>query len=302
MNCPVCQLPAKFWCKAKDYEYHTTDEYFVYYQCADCFSIFIDPIPEDRLGVIYPSNYYSFNGMNNNWAFRLKEYLDKKLFKKLLSQIKGSQVNALDVGGGTGYLLDLLRSISKRIQFSQVVDIDPKLRAAAEAGGHAYSDAGIENFESQEKFHLILALNLIEHVSEPLRVLKKMKGMLADDGIILIKTPNTRSLDASLFRRSYWGGLHCPRHWIIFSDKSFRKISSDAGLRIRSFRFTQGGPFWAFSIIAALARNGIVKTSAARPLIYHPLFPIVSSFFAGFDFIRSIFFKTSQMFIVLEKD
>ena len=123
--------------------------------------------------------------------------------------------------------------------------------------------------------------------------------MLAPGGIILIKTPNTESWDARLFRKSYWGGLHCPRHWIIFSEKSFRLLVSKTKLSVSSLRYTQGGVFWAFSIIIYLHRKKILKVTRDRPVIFHPLFPLISSFFAAFDFIRRPLAKTSQMFIVL---
>ena len=142
-------------------------------------------------------------------------------------------------------------------------------------------------------------LNLVEHVADPLAVLQKASELLAPGGIILVKTPNNDSLDARLFRKSYWGGLHCPRHWVIFSEKSFRLLSESTNLRIKQLNYTQGAPFWSFSILATLYRKKQVRVSANRPIIFHWLFAPLSAFFALFDFIRAPFAKTSQMFIVL---
>jgi len=41
-------------------------------------------------------------------------------------------------------------------------------------------------------------------VRDPVAVLQKMSGMLAPDGLILIKTPNYDSLDARIFRHRNW--------------------------------------------------------------------------------------------------
>ena len=300
--CPVCQsIDTSAWSTAKDYEYHSTEKSYTYYHCHHCETIYIDPIPLDELKTIYPPNYYSFVEGGKNWAFHIKEWLDKKMFQKLLRQIKGDTINVLDVGGGTGWLLNLLKKIDSRINITQVVDIDAGAKQQAESRGHLYFEGRMEEFKSDKQFHLILMLNLIEHVSDPVAVIHNATQVFAPGGIMLIKTPNTKSWDARVFKNTYWGGLHCPRHWIIFSKKSFRLLVEKTKLSVSALHYTQGGPFWAFSIIVYLSRKKILKVSRERPVIFHPLFPLISSLFAAFDFIRRPFARTSQLFITLKQ-
>jgi 2-polyprenyl-3-methyl-5-hydroxy-6-metoxy-1,4-benzoquinol methylase len=287
---------------AKDYEYFSVEDEFTYYGCASCNTIFIHPLPVDRLKKIYPSNYYSFVNKPKNLVVRLKESLDKRFFKKILKQLPSKQINVLDVGGGTGWMIDVLKKTDKRIGITQIVDIDNKAKNIAEEKGHAYFEGTIETFTTDKRFHLILMLNLIEHVANPLAVLQKAESLLAPGGMIVIKTPNTVSWDARLYKKTYWGGLHCPRHWTIFSEKSFRILLQSTSLKINKLEYTQGAPFWAFSIIAALHRKKMVHVSAKRPIIFHWLFAPLSAFFAVFDFARKPFAKTSQMFILLGKE
>jgi 2-polyprenyl-3-methyl-5-hydroxy-6-metoxy-1,4-benzoquinol methylase len=287
---------------AKDYEYFSVEDEFTYYGCGDCNTVFIHPMPVDQLKKIYPANYYSFVNKPENSVVRLKEWLDKRFFKKIVKQLPGQPINVLDVGGGTGWMLDILKKTDKRIGLTQVVDMDEKAKSIAEEKGHAYFEGTIETFTTDKSFHLILMLNLIEHVADPLIVLQKAGSLLAPGGIIVIKTPNTNSWDARLYKKSYWGGLHCPRHWIIFSEKSFRILLRSTELKMNKLQYTQGAPFWAFSIIAALHRKGIVHVSAKRPVIFHWLFAPLSALFAVFDFARKPFAKTSQMFILLGKE
>lgn len=302
-NCPVCkQKNSSLWSVAKDYEYFSSAKEYNYYHCADCGTIFIHPIPTGQLKEIYPSNYYSFTSFSKNWVVRIKEWLDKKFFRKILKQFPDQSINVLDVGGGTGWIPGLLKKMDSRIGFTQIVDIDVEAKQIAEENGHAYFEGTIELFRTEKKFHLILLLNLLEHVANPLAVLQKTQTLLAPGGMIVIKTPNTDSWDARLFKNTYWGGLHCPRHWIIFSEKSFRLLLQSTFLHIKKLEYTQGAPFWAFSIIAALYRKKIVTISARKPIIFHWLFAPVSAVFAAVDFIRSPFAKTSQMFIILNKE
>jgi SAM-dependent methyltransferase len=303
VHCPVCQQQQiSLWSKAKDYEYFSVEDEFSYYNCGDCGTIFIDPVPLAQLKKIYPSNYYSFVNKGKNIVVRLKEWLDQRFFRKILKQLPGDTLSLLDVGGGTGWMLDVLKQTDKRIQYTQSVDIDEKARTAAEAKGHAYFEGTIEAFETDRKFDLILMLNLVEHVASPLAVLQKAEALLKPGGVIVIKTPNTQSWDARLFKNSYWGGLHCPRHWVIFSEKSFRHLLQSTGLEIKKLYYTQGAPFWAFSIIVSLFRKKRIHISAEKPVIFHWLFPPVSAFFAVFDFLRRPFAKTSQLFIILRSN
>ena len=287
------------WACARDVEYRTSDELFHYHRCASCQVLFIDPVPLDRLGVIYPRNYYSFQPEVRSFAFALKERLDRALFRSILAAIPGDALRVLDVGGGSGAQLDSVRESDARVRRTLVVDLDRDAAAQARARGHEYFCGRIEDFASDERFDFVLLLNLIEHVESPGRVLRKLRGMLAPGGALLVKTPNTDALDARLFRHTSWAGYHCPRHWVLFTRESFGALAQASGFTVRSFAYTQGAPFWAASLICWLERRGLASVTRERPAIYHPLFGPLSLLFAAFDFLRRPFAKTSQMFFVL---
>ncbi len=301
-NLPICTLCGKsefkYWGKCTDVEYHSTKDEYNFYECQNCKLLQIDPMPVDKLSIIYPSNYYSFVANKKTAVDNIKEWLDKRLFRKILAGLKGD-IKILDVGGGSGWLLNVIKSISDKVVFTQVVDLDKDAEKLAKENGHEYFCGKIEDFKTPQKFDFVLLLNLIEHVENPLAVLKNIESILSDQGVILIKTPNYDSLDARMFER--WGGLHCPRHWVLFSEQSFRKVAEKAGLKIKSLSYTQGAPFWTISVLAYMHKKKWTKLSAERPIVQHPLYPLFLGLFAGFDILRKPFAKTSQMFIVLSK-
>lgn len=305
MNCPICHnTDTQHYMSAKDYELCTTEKTYHYNLCNHCGSIFITEFPLHELDIIYPPHYYSNQGgsQKTSAVTAVKEYLDQRHFKKILGRIKSGSISVLDVGGGSGWLLDIVKKCSARVKKTTVVDLDPSAEALAKQKGHVFHRMPIEALETTEKFDFIMLLNLIEHVSNPALVLEKINTLLCDEGLLLIKTPNTDSWDRRLFKKFYWGGLHCPRHWILFNRESLTRVLHQSGFKITAFNYTQGAPQWTQSVLCTLSNFGIFKISKEKPIMAHPLMTPLLIFFAVFDFLRGRLFKTSQMFLLVQKD
>jgi len=300
-KCLACgSAEVEHWATAHDVEYASVTDEFRYVRCAACSALSIDPVPRERLGEIYPETYYSFGGGTGSIIEQVKQWLDRRMFKKLFAGIEGQELAALDVGGGSGWLLGEAKRVEPRLKRTVVVDIDGGAKAEAEAAGHVFYLSRVEEVEIDRKFDLIFLLNLIEHVDDPVAVLAKMRSLLAPGGRILVKTPNHDSWDARLFRHSSWGGYHCPRHWVIFTPESFALAAGKAGLGVVDVALTQGAPFWAVSLLEWLQRKGLAPVYADRPLFRHPLFGPLLGVSAAFDMLRKPFARSSQMFVQLK--
>lgn len=300
MTCLACgSADTAHWAKARDVEYCSTTESFDYLHCGDCAALSIDPVPLGRLGEIYPDTYYSFAPGKLSLAERVKQALDRRTFRTLFAAVEGDTLSALDVGGGAGWLLTQAKSVEPRLGATQVVDIDGSAQASAIAAGHGFFLGRIEEYETDQRFDVILMLNLIEHVDDPVAVLAKVRGLLKPGGRVLVKTPNHDSLDARMFRHHSWGGLHAPRHWVVFTPEAFRKAAGKARLKVDRLSLTQGAPFWAVSALEFLSRKGLVSIRRDRPMCDHPLFGPLLALFGGIDLVRGRFARTSQMFVEL---
>lgn len=298
--CLACGSAAlDHWAAARDVEYRTTIEQFDYRRCRDCDALSIAPVPRGRLAEIYPETYYSFSPVEPSVAERIKQALDRRMFARLFGSIPGERLSALDVGGGAGWLLAQARAVEPRLADTEVVDIDASAKAAAEKAGHAFFLGRIEDYQGDRRFDVVFLLNLIEHVDDPVAVLAKVRALLKPGGRVLVKTPNHDSLDARLFRHRNWGGLHAPRHWVVFTPESFRKATARAGLAVTRLDLTQGAPFWAVSALEWLGRKRLVSITRDRPMCAHPLFGPLLAAFGAFDMLRRPFMRTSQMFVEL---
>jgi SAM-dependent methyltransferase len=303
-TCPVCGGDRwSVFARARDVEYYSSDQTFTYLACGRCGSVYLDRPPVDRLHQIYPANYYSYGDQQNVRGIveRIKQYLDVRTFRGLLSRVQGDNLKVLDVGGGSGWLLNIVRIASSRVKETHEVDIDDGARARAVAAGHIFHHCKVEEFSCDDSFDLILMLNLIEHVSDPAGVLRAMGRLLSPKGLILIKTPNVRTIDCYIFRNHNWGGFHCPRHFVLFNRQSIMDLGERCGLRTVKVAYTQGAPQWACSILGWLGLKGWLDISAQHPLYKHPLYPVACALAAGFDFVRMPLMPTAQMFVVFQR-
>lgn len=297
--CPVCRGATEPWAHTTDVEYRTSDEIWYYARCLECGTLFLVRPPVDRLGEIYPGNYYSY-GSERSIPSRIKELLDRRTLRALCSGIPGTRLRLLDVGGGIGAVASLVRRIEPRIAESVIVDLDDRAAPGAEAAGHRFVTSRIEDFDEQSPFDVILMLNLIEHVADPLSVLAGARRRTSRDGRVLVKTPNVEGWDAKVLRHRDWGGYHAPRHWVLFTPKSFRRVAESAGFVVERIDLTQGGPFWTVGVLSMLERRGLLRRKPGQAMVQHRLFGPVVAGFAALDLVRARFGgRTSQMFVYL---
>ncbi|WP_226804129.1 class I SAM-dependent methyltransferase [Amylibacter sp. SFDW26] len=262
--------------------------------------MFVSPMLDDQLDLIYPSNYYAFGGAQETLAQKIKNYLDLRLFRKITDHFpQNTALNILDVGGGDGWLLDLFKQMDRKFGETWVVDLDQKAQEKAIAKGHNFHLGPIEMFTYDGKFDVILMLNLIEHVKDPRAVLLQIKSLLSGNGCVLIKTPNFNSLDAKLFKNNNWGGFHTPRHFVLFTQSSFESLAQEVGLKVTQSQLTQGAPFWAVSVTALAQKYGLIKVDYSKGMHRHWLYKVSTLLGAAFDILRGPFSDTSQMFITL---
>jgi 2-polyprenyl-3-methyl-5-hydroxy-6-metoxy-1,4-benzoquinol methylase len=300
--CNNCGADASaHWALATDIEYCTSERTWEYRRCSACGVIYLADPPVDRLSEIYPPNYYSYAISGRGSVLqKTKSALDRRQLKRFLAPLPAERVRLADIGGGVGALASSARAADRRVVDSIVVDLDPGCSDAAVAAGHRYVTGAVDDIEIGE-VDAILLFNLIEHVHHPVATLERLAASLSPNGRMLVKTPNTDSLDARLFRNRSWGGYHCPRHWVLFDPDSFTATAARAGLRVENLELTQGAPFWAVSCFGVMEARGLVRRRAGQAIHQHPAYAALLAGAAAFDLARRPFSPTSQMFVTLSR-
>ena len=132
----------------------------------------------------------------------------------------------LDIGCGNGAFLRRAQSAG----WTAVgLDADPKAVQAAIESGLDVRNLSVDELDSEaEQFDVITMSHVIEHVHDPIGVLRSCYRLLKPNGMLWIETPNLDSTGHRVYGPS-WRGLEPPRHLVLFTHGSLGFAMRRAG-------------------------------------------------------------------------
>lgn len=129
----------------------------------------------------------------------------------------------LDVGSGEGTLL-------ARLPYNSL-GVDPKFKGAK------IFNTSFEKFKTDLKFDAIGFYESLEHMSDPKAALIKARGLLNENGVLVVEVPLFDSFTAKFLGKKYFG-FNDPGHKHFFKKKDIYELLNFAGLTPLSLGFT----------------------------------------------------------------
>jgi 2-polyprenyl-3-methyl-5-hydroxy-6-metoxy-1,4-benzoquinol methylase len=146
-------------------------------------------------------------------------------------KLSGSETGSLlDVGCGNGDFLLRMRSFGWQVAG---VDPDPTAVACARDRGLEVFQGTIADIPVIPGYDVITLNHVIEHVSDPVKLLQDCQRRLLPSGRLVIVTPNLNSLGHTWFKK-FWRGLEVPRHLVVLSPQSLSECVQQSGLHLHS--------------------------------------------------------------------
>jgi SAM-dependent methyltransferase len=304
--CPVCRSANRaHFASGYDYELETCRNEWNFWQCRECRAVWLDPRPAAaELGVIYPRSYYAYNRSEKVSAIarKGKELLDRIKFNGFLKRT-GRPNSFLDIGCGDGRYLDLFarRGIPKERIYG--LDLSEEQARRLRQRGYRVYQRRVEDCSEIPAASIDLAtmFHVIEHVADPARVVRRIAEWLSPGGALVVETPNLDSWDARLFKETWWGGYHIPRHWTLF-DASLRRLFEECGLSVQHCAYQTGHASWMNSFHHVAKYNS--RSPSPRRAKWFELpkgLPLLIAF-TGFDIVRrALGARTSAILMVAQK-
>lgn len=289
INCNSENL--SFEAEGKDYNYETTDKNFIWVSCNECGHFFLKNRPIKKFHKnIYPNtlkNYEEFS--DQSLSFKIKNYLTYIHLKKFINSDKRN-LSVLDIGCASGMFLDIISSKFKQFSKFDGLDISEAATKKAKEKGYNIFTSLIEDFKFKNNYDLISMFQVIEHVHDPMDVIKKLYKNLNKDGILLIETPNPDCFDRIIFK-GYWEGYHIPRHFNLFTIDNFTNKLKEIGFSKVIISRKMQPVHWSISIKHYLKDKKRFKFLYDN--IKHTSF-FLNIIFSFFDLFQIIFFRKSS--------
>lgn len=233
------------------------------YQCKGCGSGYLDPRPTlDTIGLAYnryfthefnaPEKVEDLSGVRRlrralangyrNTRYGTKRRPSSALGVWLLGWLPGQRATLdtemrhlrpaqpgatlLDVGCGNGAFLDSAIEMGWN---AEGVDFDPQAVEVARQRGLNVRHGGIEVLINRSEYYDVITLShVIEHVHDPLRMLKSCLRLLKPKGRLWLETPNLDSAGHSFYGENL-RDLDPPRHLVLFTLASLDLALTQSG-------------------------------------------------------------------------
>ncbi|MEH6661988.1 MAG: bifunctional 2-polyprenyl-6-hydroxyphenol methylase/3-demethylubiquinol 3-O-methyltransferase UbiG [Parasphingorhabdus sp.] len=196
-------------------------------------------------------------------AIDLHFHCDSSFLKPL------SGKSALDVGCGAGLLCEPLARLGAR-----VTGLDAAAENIAVAKAHAgpqgldidYRNEAIEDFTGRG-FDLVTSLEVIEHVDDPQGFVNGLAKAMADDGLMIISTPNRTALSNLLLVELAERTGQIPRgthhHEQFITPEELEKLLNSAGLEVVDTSGLSYSPAKGFALSDNLSLNYLMTVVKA---------------------------------------
>jgi len=297
MRCIICSCEGFeiAFAGVKDFEYETYQP-VDHGRCPRCGVIAQYPLPHSSvIQTFYPPNYRNYQPDSQHLFSFFKKIEEYGLVRRLANIIGDNQsANILEIGCGSG---SLLRALQKR-GFKNLSGSDFRTSSRQERGIRFVRGDIEARFPYEERFDVIIMINVIEHLLDPVEALRKCRDHLFPGGKIIVMTPNAGSLALSLFGK-YWAGFHAPRHIFLFNRKSLKKISKDIGLDQVICHSTVEPGEWSISIQNILQDAALGKTKLQNGLAWYT--NVLSILLMPVAILQNLTPKCANIFCVFQK-
>ncbi len=236
----------------------------------------------DRCGLVYqstPLNASELRSVNQNPDETLRRLQPKRLSHKIrqgqerwawimdrLSREDRDSIDTLlEIGSGEGTLLEAAR---KSLHEAVGIEYNPLFVTFCQEKGLKVIKGEWPQTAPDSRFALVAMLHVVEHLSDPLFSLRRVKDVLREDGVLCIETPDVWRPVGNL-QNTFLG----PDHLILLSEGTIKPFLAKAGFEVFAVERVELG----LRVLARPRPDASFEITSAHPaklrrrLIFHQI-------------------------------
>ena len=227
-SCPICggKEAIPFYCAnqatCNDSKFSPAK---LWMKCTSCNNLYAYNFPVSKNNVI--NGHYT----KKDDAGILPVNRELSVYSEIFNRIKYFNQNSkyLEIGIGNGEMLAVALEMGYNVSAVEICKEDCENISNALGVDIVWAD--FANYHTDEKFDVIVMGDVIEHVIEPIKMIKKAYDLLEENGVLWLSTPNFNSSFTRMkkFTDPMWNQKN---HFTYFSYETLKPFIEKIGFKI----------------------------------------------------------------------
>lgn len=198
-------------------------KYYRWVRCNNCRLLRSDPVTDIDLANLYENSTFDYQSEVPG----LKKTYGKILKKAFRRGFAGRSL--LEIGGGNGFFMEE----AKDAGFKEVKGVEPSISAAQAARIDIRSEITIglmeEGLFQDKSFDVVAMFHVMDHLTDPVQVLKIANPLLKPGGIFLTAVHNCEAISAKILGNK--SPIFDVEHTYLYSKSTAKKLFEEAGYK-----------------------------------------------------------------------
>jgi SAM-dependent methyltransferase len=185
---------------------------------------------------------------DQHWWWRARTEFIMATLQRFLKDLGPASI--LDVGCGDGLLFERLT----RLGSVEGIDIEAALQPQSKWRSQIYCGSFDQTFRPSKKYSVILMLDVLEHLADPMAALKNVRRLLLPNGFFIATVP--------AFMAAWTNHDALNQHVTRFTKRSLGKLLANSGMEILEQHY-----FFYWTFFAKFLVRGYERLSTQSPKV-----------------------------------
>jgi 2-polyprenyl-3-methyl-5-hydroxy-6-metoxy-1,4-benzoquinol methylase len=214
---------------------------FQHHTCVDCKCVYVSPrLNNTVLEELYADEYYSqmYSRSMIPVFDKRKEFIGQNKYSQVMEAVhaigksKNERLRVLDIGAGIGEVISVFHDNGHDCEAIEVNVV--AIEQLVNLGIKVFNDS-FYNYQANEKFDVVMAWGVVEHVTEPAAFLDKVYALLGPSGVFVSEVPHSESVLVDYCQKTGKDPLRIlqgEQHIILYSSKAYSELHERSGFKL----------------------------------------------------------------------